>query len=79
MRAQRLMFHSDSVVSRRREGDHTSYRSQLNMQASKKEQQRVIRFLAVEGSGGREMHRRMKAAYDEYSQCRLSLWTGARD
>ncbi|GFW39411.1 histone-lysine N-methyltransferase SETMAR [Trichonephila clavipes] len=31
--AQRLMFHSDCVVSRRREGGHTSYRPLLNMQA----------------------------------------------
>ncbi|GFX67604.1 histone-lysine N-methyltransferase SETMAR [Trichonephila clavipes] len=47
--------------SRRREDGHTSYHLLLNMQASKKEQRGVIRFLAVEGVGGREMHRRMKA------------------
>ncbi|GFR15234.1 histone-lysine N-methyltransferase SETMAR [Trichonephila clavata] len=70
-RAQRLMFHSDSVVSRRREGGHTSYRPLLNMQASKKEQRGVVQFLAAEG--GREMHRRMKAVYGEYSLCRSSV------
>ncbi|GFX72637.1 hypothetical protein TNCV_4062331 [Trichonephila clavipes] len=32
-RAQRLTFHSDSVVSRRREGYYGSYRPLLNMQA----------------------------------------------
>ncbi|GFT97582.1 histone-lysine N-methyltransferase SETMAR [Trichonephila clavipes] len=37
------------------------------MQASKKEQREVVRFLAAEGVGYREMHRRMNAVYDEYS------------
>ncbi|GFQ76771.1 uncharacterized protein TNCT_527381 [Trichonephila clavata] len=32
-------------------------------------QRGVIRFLAVEGVGGRDMHRRMKALYDGYSLC----------
>ncbi|GFX95352.1 hypothetical protein TNCV_849421 [Trichonephila clavipes] len=44
--------HSDCVVSRLREGGHTSYRSLLNTQASKKEQRGVIRFLTAEGVGG---------------------------
>ncbi|GFU31419.1 histone-lysine N-methyltransferase SETMAR [Trichonephila clavipes] len=35
------------------------------MQASKKEQQVMIRFLETEGIGGREMHRQMKAVYDD--------------
>ncbi|GFU13853.1 hypothetical protein TNCV_940391 [Trichonephila clavipes] len=54
---------SDSVVSRRREGGHASYRPLLNKQANKKEQRGVIRFLAVEGVGGREMHRRIKKVH----------------
>ncbi|GFS94399.1 hypothetical protein TNCV_2014331 [Trichonephila clavipes] len=43
------------------------------MQASKKEKRGVIRFLAAEGNGGREMHRRMKAVYGEYSLYRYSV------
>ncbi|GBL78369.1 hypothetical protein AVEN_42889-1 [Araneus ventricosus] len=43
------------------------------MQASKKEQRGVIRFLAAEGVGGREMYRRMKAVYGEYSPSRSTV------
>ncbi|GFR01871.1 uncharacterized protein TNCT_433431 [Trichonephila clavata] len=39
------------------------------MQTSKKEQRGGIRFLAAGRVGGREMHRRMKAVYGEYSLC----------
>ncbi|GFT91080.1 hypothetical protein TNCV_2008851 [Trichonephila clavipes] len=42
MRAQRLTFHCDCVVSRQRESGHTSDRPLLNVQASKKEQQGVV-------------------------------------
>ncbi|GFV93602.1 hypothetical protein TNCV_1989141 [Trichonephila clavipes] len=42
------------------------------MQASKKEQRGVIRFLAVKGVGDRERHGRMKAVYGEFSLCRSS-------
>ncbi|GFX60508.1 hypothetical protein TNCV_1182271 [Trichonephila clavipes] len=59
-RAQRLTFQCDGVVSRQREGGHTCYCPLVNMQASKKEQRGLIRFLAVEGVEGREMHRRKK-------------------
>ncbi|GFT30250.1 hypothetical protein TNCV_3467051 [Trichonephila clavipes] len=55
------------------EGGHTCYRPLLNMQVSKKEQRGVIRFLAKERFGSREMHQRMKAVYDEYSLCRSSV------
>ncbi|GFR03774.1 histone-lysine N-methyltransferase SETMAR [Trichonephila clavata] len=40
------------------------------MQASKKEQQGMIRFLTF---GGRKMHRWMKAVYGEYSLCHSSV------
>ncbi|GFU52175.1 uncharacterized protein TNCV_4186251 [Trichonephila clavipes] len=43
------------------------------MQASKKEQRGVFRFLAAEGAGGREMHRRMKAVNGKCSLCRSSV------
>ncbi|GFV26202.1 hypothetical protein TNCV_3150021 [Trichonephila clavipes] len=33
----------------------------------------MIQFLAAEGVGGREMHRWIKAVYDEYSLCRSSV------
>ncbi|GFV12421.1 hypothetical protein TNCV_1792001 [Trichonephila clavipes] len=62
--AQHLTFFSDSLVSRRREGDHCPL---LNMQANKKEQQGVIRFLAAERVGSREAHQRVKTVFDEYS------------
>ncbi|GFW00483.1 hypothetical protein TNCV_693221 [Trichonephila clavipes] len=58
---QRLTFHSDCVVSRRRKGRHTNYCPLLNVQASKKEQRGLIRFLEAEGVEGRAMHRRVKA------------------
>ncbi|GBN89926.1 hypothetical protein AVEN_227610-1 [Araneus ventricosus] len=71
--AQRLTLHSNSVVARRREGGHTSYRPLRNMQASKKEQRGVIRFLAAEGVGSREMYRWMKAVYGVYSLSRSTV------
>ena len=43
------------------------------MQASKQEQWQVIRFLAEEGVGGREMYRRMKAVYGKYNLCCSSV------
>ncbi|GBO11356.1 hypothetical protein AVEN_111355-1 [Araneus ventricosus] len=43
------------------------------MQASKKEQRGLIRFLAAEGVGGREMYRQMKAVYGEYSLSRSTV------
>ncbi|GFQ75009.1 histone-lysine N-methyltransferase SETMAR [Trichonephila clavata] len=43
------------------------------MQESKKEQRGVIRFLAAEGVGGCEMHRRMKAVYGNCNLCRSSV------
>ncbi|GFQ87381.1 hypothetical protein TNCT_683601 [Trichonephila clavata] len=43
------------------------------MQESKKKQLGVIRVLAAEGVGGREMHRRMNAVYGEYSLCSSSV------
>ncbi|GFQ86703.1 histone-lysine N-methyltransferase SETMAR [Trichonephila clavata] len=60
-------------VSCQREGGLISYRPLLKMQVSKKEKRGVIRFLAAEGVGGREMHRQMKAVYSEYSQCRSNV------
>ncbi|GFS77443.1 retrovirus-related Pol polyprotein from type-1 retrotransposable element R2 [Trichonephila clavipes] len=63
----------DSVVSRRREGGYTRYRPLLNMQASKKEQRGVIRFLAAERVRGRKMHRLIKDMYSEYTLCRSSV------
>ncbi|GFQ92255.1 histone-lysine N-methyltransferase SETMAR [Trichonephila clavata] len=61
------------MVSGLREGGRTSYRPLLNMQASKKEQRRVIRFLTAEGVAGLEMHRRMKAVCSEYSLLHSSV------
>ncbi|GFV18474.1 histone-lysine N-methyltransferase SETMAR [Trichonephila clavipes] len=55
------------MVSCRREHGHTSYRPLL--QANKKEQRGIIRFLVAEGVGGQELHRRMEAMYGEYSLC----------
>ncbi|GBM79938.1 hypothetical protein AVEN_205504-1 [Araneus ventricosus] len=43
------------------------------MQASKKEQRGVIRFLAADRVGDREMYRRMKAVYGEYSLSRSTV------
>ncbi|KAJ4432539.1 hypothetical protein ANN_21162 [Periplaneta americana] len=37
------------------------------MEAGKEEQRGVVRFLTAEGVGGREIHRRVSAAYDERS------------
>ncbi|GBN75236.1 Histone-lysine N-methyltransferase SETMAR [Araneus ventricosus] len=71
MHAQRLTLRRNSVVARRRECGHTSYRPLRNMQANKKEQRGVIRFLTAEG--GREMYRRMKAVYGEYSLSRSTV------
>ncbi|GFS93004.1 hypothetical protein TNCV_532141 [Trichonephila clavipes] len=69
--------HSDCMVSRRRGGGHTSYRPLLNMQACKKEQRGIFRFLAVEGVEGHEMHRRMCAVS---TVCVVKvLWNGAKD
>ncbi|GFW40683.1 putative DD41D transposase [Trichonephila clavipes] len=64
------------MISRRRESVHTSYCPLLDTQASKEEQRGVVRLLGVEGVGCREMHRRMKAVYGEYSLCHSSveLW-----
>ncbi|PSN46055.1 hypothetical protein C0J52_07677, partial [Blattella germanica] len=63
--AQHVALYSNNVVSRRREGGHTSY-PLLNMNESKQERG-VIRFLAAEGVGGREMYRRMKAVLSRSS------------
>ncbi|GFT29253.1 hypothetical protein TNCV_3588361 [Trichonephila clavipes] len=43
------------------------------MQASKKEQRGVVRFLAAEGVGSHEIHRGMRAVYGEYSLCHSSI------
>ncbi|GFW73763.1 histone-lysine N-methyltransferase SETMAR [Trichonephila clavipes] len=42
------------------------------MQSSEKKKRGVFRFVSAEGVGGRGMHGRMKAEYDEYSLCRSS-------
>ena len=41
------------------------------MEAGTEEQRGVVRFLTVEGLGGRKIHRRMCAVYGEHS---MSCW-----
>ncbi|GFT94577.1 uncharacterized protein TNCV_3266741 [Trichonephila clavipes] len=68
-RAQRLMFHSDTVVSHRRKGGPTSYCPLLNKRAERRNNEKCLIF----SGGGCEMHRRMKTVYGEYSLCRSSV------
>ncbi|GFV59360.1 hypothetical protein TNCV_1706221 [Trichonephila clavipes] len=63
-------WRNDCGDSYRREGGHTNFRPLLNMQASKKKQQGVIQFLAVEGVGGRKIDQQINDVYGENSLCR---------